>query len=227
MIVRLHNLSSRSPLLSDLNAIVQLRTACDLADFGCVQTVREDVEKAWQASNFNRLTDAWVVYTRKGQLVGYADVWSESIDITGTHLVATLYVHPDYRGRGIGTLLTWLTEERAREMANRCIGCVTLRREVGTLTQSANHLLQREGYTLVQSFWRVSLDDGQESFTVDLPIASSFAFDGTSKEQRTGLYHAHHYNVYEKDLCSISEPYTRALLMDEAVDKVLREPVAL
>ena len=214
MIVRLHNLSSRSPLFSDLNAIVELRTVCDLADFGCVQAVQEDVEKAWQSYNFNRLTDAWVVYTRKGQLVGYADVWPELIDATGTQLVATLYVHPDYRGRGIGTLLTWLTEERAREMAHTFTGGVTLRRVVGTLTVGANRLLQREGYILVESFWRVFLDDGQECLTLDLPVASSVAFDGTSAKHQTGLYHTHHFNVYEKDLCGVSDPCTEALLME-------------
>ena len=225
MIVRLHNLSSRSPLLSDLDAIVELRTACDLTDFGCVQTVREDVEKTWQAPDFNRLTDAWVVYTRKGQLVGYADVVHEPLDDAGTLLVSSLYVHPDYRGRGIGTLLTWLTEERAREIARICTGRVVLRREVGTLTQSANHLLQREGYTLVQSFWRLTLDDEQECFTADLPIASPVAFNGEAVEKRTGLYHAHHYNVYEKDLCS--EPCTEALSFHDVMDEVVREPLAL
>jgi len=223
MIVRLHNLSSRSPLLSDLDAIVELRAACDLTDFGYVQTVRRDVEKAWQATNFNRLTDAWVVYTRKGQLVGYADVRRESASDVAVRLASSLYVHPDYRGRGIGTLLTLLTEERAREIAHTFTRGVVLRREVGTLTQSANHLLLREGYTLIHSFWRVSLDDGQESLATDVPTASSATLNVSPVQKRTGFYVAHHYNVYEKDLCSVSEPCTDALPMDD----VVMEPIAL
>jgi GNAT superfamily N-acetyltransferase len=223
MIVRLHNLSSRSPLRSDLDAIVELRAACDLTDFGCVQTVRENVEKAWQATNFNRLTDAWVVHTRRGQLIGYADVRRESASGAGVQLASSLYVHPDYRGRGIGTLLTWLTEERARELAHTFTGRVVLRHEVGTLTQSANRLLLREGYTLIHSFWRVSLDDGQACLMVDVPTASSASFNVSPVQNRTGLYVAHHYNVYEKDLCSISEPYIEASSMDDGV----KEPLAL
>lgn len=225
MIVRLHNLSSRSPLLSDLDAIVELRTACDLTDFGCVQTVREDVEKEWQACNFNRLADAWGVHTRKGQLVGYADVRREAVREANVQLASSLYVHPDYRGRGIGTLLTWLTEERARELARTFTGSLVLRRTVGTLTQSANHLLQREGYTLVYSFWRVLLDGEQQCFTFDLPIASPVAFNIAPGQKRTGLYAAQHYNVYEKDLCSASEPCT--VTEPLATDTVLVEQGAL
>ena len=217
MIVRLHNLSSRSPLSSDLDAIVGLRAICDTADFGCVQTTRKDVEKAWQAKDFNRLTDAWVVQTRKGQLVGYADVRQEQATDVEICLISSLYVHPDYRGRGIGTLLTMLTEERAREIARTCMERVVLRREVGMLTQSANHLLQREGYTLVHRFWRVSLDDGQECLSVDVPTTSPVAVNVPRVQKRTGLYTAQHYNVYEKVLyegSEGSEPCTEPLMIN-------------
>lgn len=223
MIVRLHNLSSRSPLASDLDAIVELRTECDLADFGCVHTVREDVEKAWQSIGFNRLTDAWVVQTRKGQLVGYADVSREAASGVDVRFTSTLYVHPSYRGRGIGTLLTLLTEERARELACACMGYVTLRREVGTMTQSANHLLQREGYTLISSYWRVSLDDEQECLTVDIPAASPAMFNAQHVQKRIGLYVVQHYNVYEKVLRGVSGLCTEPL----SVDDVAKESLAV
>jgi GNAT superfamily N-acetyltransferase len=220
MIVRLHNLSSRAPLLSDIEALVELRIACDLTDFGCEQVARKDIEQTWQADTFNRSTDAWIVQTRKGLLVGYADVRVGQQNEMERVLASSLYVHPDYRGRGIGTLFTLLTEERARELSLALPGRVVLRREVGTLTVSAHRLLQREAYTLTSCYWRVTFSDEQECLTIDLPIERADVLQ--SGQNRTGFYTAQHYSVYEKVVCSGQEPCTEPLVMES----VANEPLA-
>src|SRR6266571_4713458 len=116
MIVRLHKLAARQPAVHDLRTISELMVACDVASSGRVEPVEHDLRQAWQAANFNLKSDAWVIVTNTQQIVGYAEVRRGEKDEQG-QLSAAIYVHPNYRSRGIGTLLTWLLENRARQIA--------------------------------------------------------------------------------------------------------------
>src|SRR5712692_3119299 len=107
----LRNLSARTPTMEDLEAVTELLVACDVAEYGVSDYTQQDVLSDWQRPGFNQKTDAWVIVTTKGQLIGYAYVWhNEHVRI---HMLAN--VHPEYRGRGMGTLLLRLAEVRARE----------------------------------------------------------------------------------------------------------------
>ncbi len=202
MRVRLHNLSARIPTLQDAQAVTELMTACDIANFGGVDTTREDVAKVWQRTpHFNLRTDAWIIVTRKGQLVGYADI---RMGRTQEQLLCFVRIHPDYRGRGIGTLFTLLIEERARQLLCNAHPRrrVTLSVTVCVCNWSARDLLQREGYMSVKRFWRLSItdEDTNETLTADLNVDVQDLFDASNTVERTGLYVARQYEVYEKEL---------------------------
>ncbi|MBV8693965.1 MAG: GNAT family N-acetyltransferase [Chloroflexi bacterium] len=220
MIVRLHNLAARSSAMADLEAVTALLRVCDLSESGTSDYTEEDVQYAWQTQDFNLKTDAWVIVTRKGgQLVGYADVRQSE---AGQFCVC-IRVHPDYHGRGIGTLLIWLTEERARQlMKGISTGRrVTLSSTVSNFNQKAHKLLEREGYTLVHSFWRLMIDiesmpayacreaHQQGKISIDLPVDGYDATAGTTHlRERQKAYIAHLYNVYEKELRAKVEFYS-------------------
>ncbi|GAC1403453.1 MAG: hypothetical protein NVS4B11_36760 [Ktedonobacteraceae bacterium] len=223
MIIRLHNLSARIPTLQDARAVTELINACDIANFGGIDTTKEDVVKAWKAPHFDLKTDAWVIVTRKGQLVGYADVRH---DASHEQLVCHVRIHPNYRGRGIGTLFTLLVEERARQLACHAHPKkrVTLSVTVCVCNRGAHQLLEREGYMSVKCFWRLSITDGDshETLTAELNVDVQDLFDVSSMVERTGLYVARQYEVYKKELRPDAEDCT-----DEATPNVIEELLAI
>ncbi len=225
MIVRLHNLSARVPTLQDAQAVTELMQACDIANFGSIDSAREDVVKAWHRPFFDLKTDAWAIVTRKGQLVGYADVRQSRCH---EQLVCFVRIHPNYRGRGIGTLFTLLIEERARQLA--CDAHprrrVTLSVTVCVRNRSAQRLLEREGYMSVNRFWRLSITDGdtQETLTADLNVEAQDLFDESNLVERTGFYVARQYEVFEKELRPDADECSDS---DESESHVTMEPLVV
>lgn len=211
MIVRLHNLSARPPVLSDLKAVTRLMVACDRADAGVSNVTEDELENSWRASDFALKADAWVIVTNRGQVVGYADVRRSGEQ----QLTSLLRVHPDYLGRGIGTLLVWLTEERARHLVLTMPldQRVTLSNNICSLNERAQHLFEREGYTLIRHYWNLTIQeegDMNSSFEgleqrnwlqIDLSVDAQ-NFVGTQQQAvRTGVYVMRQYYVFEKELC--------------------------
>ena len=206
MVVRLHNLAARPPELSDLEAVTELIVACERADAGIAAVSEEEIENSWQAPGFVLRTDAWVIVTKRGQIVGYADVRRSG----GYQLTSLLRVHPDYLGRGIGTLLVWLTEERARDLmrAFPVDEPVTLINCVCSLNERSQHLFEREGYTLARHYWSVIMREEEEPeqayqrnrLQFDLSIDAQNFLGTPSRVVRTGMYVMHQYYVFEKEL---------------------------
>lgn len=217
MAILLHNLQVRSPKLKDSADVAALLIACDVAEEGVSvysdykeEDVRLGWQTAWQRSGFNLEKDAWVIVTFKGLLVGYADVWVGQ----DAQIEMREHVHPEYRGRGIGTFLLRLAEERARQHARQqdSGARVTLQSAVNHTNQVAQQLLEHEGYLPVQHFWRLTLHTDEPTdkpshglsrsgkVTFDLPIGGQLSGDIIGSHQRTGIYAARRYHLYEKEL---------------------------
>jgi len=206
----LRNLVVRVPLIDDLKAITALVIACDIADYGLSDDTMEEVRSDWQRPGFNLKTDAWVIATTAGQVVGYACVSHSE------HARIQMFacVHPAYCGRGIGTLLLRLAEARAREQAHQAPPetRVTLSTTVSHINEPARSLLEWEGYTQVRHFWRlvIKMDEiPSEAFEefyqhgklkVDLVVDAQDLVGTTQLHKRTGIYATRQYNVYEKVL---------------------------
>src|SRR2546427_266517 len=76
MAILLQNLLARAPRLNDLSDVTRLLIACDIIEDGMSDYTEEELLADWQRPGFNLDTDAWVIITNKGQLVGFAYVWS-------------------------------------------------------------------------------------------------------------------------------------------------------
>jgi len=202
--------------MDDLQAVTELRIACDIADYGMPDSTEQDILVDWQRRGFNLNTDAWIIVTRDEQVVGYVSVRRCE------HISFDIYacVHPAYRGRGIGMLLLRLAEGRAREQINLAPpdARVTLKSTVCQTNQAAQQLLEREGYAPSRQFWRLIVDlqdDPSESFEefhqrgklkLDLVVDTSNLMGTTNIQKRTGIYLARQYVVYEKELRPGAEP---------------------
>lgn len=227
MIVRLQNLSARPPKETDLEAVTALLIVCDMAESGISDFTKEDVREIWQTPGFSLKNDSWVITTYKGQIVGYADVRQGRYGQFAT----TTLVHPNYRGRGIGTLLTWLVEERARQLAYELPADmrVTLSNSISCLDIGARQLLEREGYTQARSYWRLVIEldesgcapDNQREqpgkLKVNLMIDPHTTLATARAKRRTGLYIARQYDVFEKVLRIGNAPEIEPELQRERV----------
>jgi GNAT superfamily N-acetyltransferase len=206
MAILLQNLLARSPSLNYLSDVTRLLIACDVVEDGMSDYTEEELLADWQRPGFNLDTDAWIITTYKGQLVGFADLWTSDY----TQISMRVRVHPEFLERGIGTLLLRLAEHRARQvLRNAPSGLrVVLHSAVNAGNQQAMDLLEQEGYTPVRHFWRMMIDadetiDGDYQsgkLKFDLFLESHQLTGITQQHQRTGIYIARQYDIYEKEL---------------------------
>ena len=85
--------------------------------------------------------DAWVLSGPTGRIVGYAFVWEAQ---PGAEVEGDAFVLPEYSGRGLGTLLLELMENRTRELAAG--RAVTLGLYASHVNTGKQELLERRGF---------------------------------------------------------------------------------
>ena len=210
MAVLLHNLSARAPRLADLEAVTGLLIACDTVEDGLSDYTKEDLHSKWQKPGFKLEQDAWVIVTIKGQFVGYASVW---LDLLDGCIEMDIRVHPQYTGRGIGTLLLRLAEHRARSLVQNAhpAARVTLTVSVNSVNRVAGMLLEREGYMLVDHLCRLLLEVDEPSpvgvARGDFALNAQALTGVAQLQKRTGIYFMRQYDVYEKELRPTAEQH--------------------
>ena len=205
MSVHLTNLLARTPEERDLYAIMELVAICGRAEQGIADSSVEELQAHWRNHTFHLESDAWVIVNNKGQFVGFGAVCQGDEEYQ-----TFVCVRPDYRKRGIGTLLLRLIEERARQQMDHTLLCTRacLKALVSSNNTEARHLFEREGYTLVREFWRVTVeldevDDlrhrvGQQ--TLDVTIESRQLVGIAPLYDREAIYNVRRYCEYEKEL---------------------------
>ncbi len=215
MLVRLHNLSARAPVMTDIRAIAEL---CHLDDDSLqdgIDALKESLRRDWQTPDFVLKLDAWVIVTIQGQIVGYADVRCKS-ERLWNEFALNVHVHPGYRDRGLATLLIWLAEERARQLMNSASldRDVVLSSSVSSLNQWAREVYLREGYVLTRRFWRLIIgveeavaQSNRElarrgQLTIDVVLDTDTEIDSDQEQQNPAIYIARQYEVYAKVLRS-------------------------
>ncbi len=143
----------RSPRARDSMPISEIIVAGDIADFGEPDFTEDDLLDDWARPRFTLDTDAWVVSGPTGRIVGYAFVWEAQ---PGAEVEGDAFVLPEYSGRGLGTLLLELMENRTRELAaNRTI---TLGLYASHANTGKRELLERRGFASVHTVLRFKID---------------------------------------------------------------------
>jgi mycothiol synthase len=151
------NLRLRPAQWADLNAVAQLiYDVCEADGDTTVAVTSEELKNEWQNFGFNLETDAFVVETAEGRMVGFEEFNNEHDHVS---LRTDGYVHPQFKGMGIGTTLLRVIEERARrEISLARPGLrVFIRSTVDHKDKESNDLHKNEGYHPVRYQWRMEI----------------------------------------------------------------------
>ena len=143
---------------ADLDAVAQLMYEVweDDGDVAFAATP-EDLKLRWQTPGFVLEHDTFVVETPDGRIVGF-----DQFDNDYQHAILETegYVHPEFKGRGIGTYLLRTMETRAYEemlLAEPDVR-ISLRSPINNRDQAAHELHRKEGYTPLRYYWRMEID---------------------------------------------------------------------
>jgi mycothiol synthase len=143
---------------ADLEAVGQLMYEAWEADGDTTMAATpEELMSRWQKPGFDLEHDTFVVETQEGSIVGF-----DQFDNRYRHAIleAEGYVHPRFKGRGIGTALVRAAEKRAYEemsLAERDVR-ISLRSPINNRDQAAHELHKEEGYLPLRYYWRMEID---------------------------------------------------------------------
>ena len=140
-------LTSRAATIDDARTVVDLANAASRFDIGIDSLDLDDVRTAWESPTIDLELDTVIVLDGE-RVVAAAELDEERAEVE---------VHPDARGRGIGSALVTWTERRARERGAARIGQTVLADLDG-----AQQLFADRGYERLWQSWVLVFPGGYE-----------------------------------------------------------------
>src|SRR5919107_4302238 len=152
------DLKLRPAQWADLHAVTELMYKVWEDDGDVTMAATPDELKIrWQTAGFSLEHDTFVVETWDGRMLAY-----DQFDNRYRHAIleAEGYVHPEFKGRGIGTFLLRTVEKRAYEellLAEPDVR-ISLRSPINNRDQAAHELHKKEGYIPLRYYWRMEIN---------------------------------------------------------------------
>jgi mycothiol synthase len=146
----------RAPTPADAEAVAALVAAYDAAHGAPPDVSADDLREEWAELDLDR--DAWL-FELDGRLAGYACVFGRP----GTWSTDG-YVHPELRGRGVGTEILRRAEARARELGAGELRNATLHGDA-----AGRALFEAGGYAFRRAFLRMEIELDREPPEPRLP----------------------------------------------------------
>jgi mycothiol synthase len=143
--------ASRPATFDDLDDVAALVQACDVADAGFADPVRDHLNEDWLTARHGLEPHVLLAHAPDGTLVGLAQVFGLNPELS---LDAWVRVHPDHRARGLGTALAAWAEDRAAGLvppgaSSKLYNSIPLEDEAG------DGLLTARGFAPVRVFWHM------------------------------------------------------------------------
>lgn len=174
---------------SDLPRMVEVLDACRTADEDPQVTLLDDLRRNYENPKNCDLQKDMVMVEVDGKLIGYNRLtwWKEVED--GTHIYSHWgFVHPDWRGRGIGRALFHRAEARCREIAAGHPQGAPKLLDAGTgdhLTALAE-LIESEGYEPVRHWYDMTRPDLE--YIPDMPLPEGVEVRPVNKGDRAQMH---------------------------------------
>ncbi|MCA1899138.1 MAG: GNAT family N-acetyltransferase [Chloroflexi bacterium] len=143
---------------TDADAVAKLiYEVCEADGDVTVATTAEELKNAWKNEGFDIERDAFVVETQDGRIVGYEDFFHPQ----GIYhdFQADGYVHPQFKGLGVGRAMLQAVESRAREEMKLAAPDlrVFIRNTIDNKDRAGHDLFKSEGYFPVRYHWRMEV----------------------------------------------------------------------
>ena len=152
------SISLRNAGWDDLKAVTQLvYDACEADGDATVAVTEEEMKHEWETPGFNIETDAIVAVTTDGQVVGYEEFVNMH---EHSKLRTDGYVHPRFKGLGIGTALMRVIGERAVKEIEFAAPDVRvyIHSTIDEKDMDARGIHEGEGYSPVRYHWRMQTE---------------------------------------------------------------------
>jgi mycothiol synthase len=142
---------------TDLNSVAQLiYDVCEADGDTTVAVTPDELKHEWETEGFNFGTDHFLVETKDGRVVGYEEFFNEN---EHSQLRTDGYVHPEFKGLGIGTSMLRAVEVRAFEemkLAEPNLR-VFMRSTMDNKDTEGHALHKTEGYSPIRYAWRMEI----------------------------------------------------------------------
>ena len=140
--------------------MARLTQAVDRHDDGVVEPVRGHIEDDWANPLFRAEDDTMLVFAHDGSPAAFATCWGIE---PASSFEAWINVHPDHRGKGLGTWFVGWAEARVRRSLDEPQAW-TLLRPIVSSSGGGPAFLEGLGYRLARTFWHMERRlDGTES----------------------------------------------------------------
>ena len=147
----------RSPTLDDAKAIAGLLNACSIEQGRKPLDTEQSIRATMEMPGLNLETDTLLAIDQRGRVVGCALVQDNPPNAL---LSALAEVHPQHRGKGIGTVLCHWIEERARQAIPRLSAGtrVAVLQKRSSDDKASQDLLLSQGYRVVRHNFRMVIE---------------------------------------------------------------------
>jgi len=144
---------ARAPVPADAPAIARLIAACQEADGDEPDASAEEVLRDWEGLDLGQ--EAVLVVAPDGEAAAYADVLNRRY----VQLSVYGYVHPRFRGMGLGTWLVQWGEEWIQDRMHLAPAeaQVTVQHYIRASNTSALRLMEQHGYRPVRDIWVMAI----------------------------------------------------------------------
>jgi mycothiol synthase len=141
--------SIRAPTLEDAEEVADLIAGCEMAEGDQPQRTAEEVREDWM--DIGLADEAVMITDPSGRLAAYADLSDRGhvrISVYG-------YVHPDFIGRGLGSVIVrWGAAWTAKHLDRAPAGSrVVVEHYIRSTNAAARALMEAHGYDLVRTVY--------------------------------------------------------------------------
>ncbi|MDF1604379.1 GNAT family N-acetyltransferase [Nocardioides sp. YIM 152315] len=194
------DLTARPLVMTDARAVFEVMAAQELHDTGEVSLEEADIVGDWQRPSYDVSAGTVGVFVAD-RLVAYAEYMGSARGDAA--------VHPEHRGRGIGTVLAGWMQERARAAGESVIGMPV---PVGS---DGDRLLEALGYHVRWNSWVLQLPEGATVPHRELPA-------GYTLREATTVDHEACWTVLEDAFLEWSERDREPF--DDFVARTIKRP---
>ena len=162
-------LTARPLSMADARAVFEVMAAQEQHDVGSVEIEEADIVGDWQRPSFDVAASTIGVFDAD-RLVAYGEVGGEQRSDAA--------VHPEYRGRGLGTAVAAWIRDLARSRGERIVGMPVPQGSPG------DRLLASLGYEVRWESWVLELPPGRQIEPQPLPAGFTLRTAESEDERR-------------------------------------------